>query len=506
MTFYEAAVEVLRRTGRPLHFKKITELAIRDSLLSHVGKTPETTMGERLELEVRREGDSVVVKTRPGVYALREEALTLLNEEAERRAAAKAAIQIERNLGVEVDSEVEDDEEPESVEVEGSDDADEDIEEEPKQALDESAETDDDADDSDEGDENDANEASAGESNGEGGRKRRRRRRRRGKGGAESVERGDGAAVALVPEGDDETAPVAESKAPEANERSERLGRGRKDNSRKDDARKDTGKDTSKDDVTGRFDSVGEAAYAALKASQRSPMTIDAIAEMIFQKKLVRFHTHDPATTVQSAMVTDNQVRQRLGKRPLFVAYGPSMWGLTEWGFSEAGVQKERQVHRLANELRDEVVVQLGKALLDIKPQAIEMMVITLLDRLDYRNLKVSKRSSDGDVFFTADWRRGFFDTRVCVQVVVDAEAEIDVDDVKALRDSLHHNSGEEGVIVHLGEVSKEAVREARNGQKITIIDREALLRLLVQEGIGVRTYNVHVSMVDSAFIEALKE
>lgn len=498
MTFYEAAVEVLRRTGRPLHFKKITELAIRDSLLSHVGKTPETTMGERLELEVRREDDSIVVKTRPGVYALREEALALLNEEAERRAAERAAIQLERNQGVEVDSEVEDDEEPDSMEVEGSDDADDSVEVEVQQDAERSSDAneseegdEEDDSDSDEGEENNGAET-ANESNGEGGRKRRRRRRRRGKGNADSAERAE--ATVAAPSDIEEATP--EPKAFEVVV--ERQGRGRKENQQK--------VDTRKDDVTGRFDSVGEAAYAALKASQRSPMTVDVIAETIFQKKLVRFHTHDPATTVQSAMVTDNQVRQRLGKRPLFVAYGPSMWGLTEWGFSEAGVQKERQVHRLANELRDEVVVQLGKALLDVKPQAIEMMVITLLDRLDYRNLKVSKRSSDGDVFFTADWRRGFFDTRVCVQVVVDADAEIDVDDVKTLRDSLHHNSGEEGVIVHLGEVSKDAVREARNGQKITIIDREALLRLLVQEGIGVRTYNVHVSMVDTAFIEALKE
>src|SRR5690554_4085093 len=62
MTFYEAAVEVLRRSKRPLHFKKITEVAIRDALLSHVGKTPETTMGERLELEVRRADESIVIK------------------------------------------------------------------------------------------------------------------------------------------------------------------------------------------------------------------------------------------------------------------------------------------------------------------------------------------------------------------------------------------------------------------------------------------------------------
>ena len=48
MTFTEAAAEVLRLVGRPLHYKEITDLAIEKNLLSHVGKSPEVTMGARL--------------------------------------------------------------------------------------------------------------------------------------------------------------------------------------------------------------------------------------------------------------------------------------------------------------------------------------------------------------------------------------------------------------------------------------------------------------------------
>ncbi|MEM9866034.1 MAG: winged helix-turn-helix domain-containing protein, partial [Myxococcota bacterium] len=48
MTFTEAAVEILRLVGKPLHYKKITEIAIERNLLSHVGKTPEITMSSRL--------------------------------------------------------------------------------------------------------------------------------------------------------------------------------------------------------------------------------------------------------------------------------------------------------------------------------------------------------------------------------------------------------------------------------------------------------------------------
>jgi len=53
MTFTEAALEVLRREGKPLHFTKITELAIRESLLDHVGKIPEETMADQLAAHAR---------------------------------------------------------------------------------------------------------------------------------------------------------------------------------------------------------------------------------------------------------------------------------------------------------------------------------------------------------------------------------------------------------------------------------------------------------------------
>ncbi len=53
MTFTEAAIEVLRREGKPLHFKKIAEIAVRESLLDHVGKVPDDTMADQLTAHCR---------------------------------------------------------------------------------------------------------------------------------------------------------------------------------------------------------------------------------------------------------------------------------------------------------------------------------------------------------------------------------------------------------------------------------------------------------------------
>lgn len=71
MTFTEAAIEVLRREGKPLHFKKIAEIAIRENLLDHVGKVPEETMADQLTAHCRLpRTERRVAPVQPGTFAL----------------------------------------------------------------------------------------------------------------------------------------------------------------------------------------------------------------------------------------------------------------------------------------------------------------------------------------------------------------------------------------------------------------------------------------------------
>src|SRR5450432_2355144 len=73
MTFTEAAAQVLRLVGKPLHYKEITDVAIEKNLLSHVGKSPEVTMGARLAALLKKEDKTnAIVRVKPGVFALRE--------------------------------------------------------------------------------------------------------------------------------------------------------------------------------------------------------------------------------------------------------------------------------------------------------------------------------------------------------------------------------------------------------------------------------------------------
>lgn len=254
------------------------------------------------------------------------------------------------------------------------------------------------------------------------------------------------------------------------------------------------------------MDAIARAVHTVLSSHDKKPMNVADLAKEIFERRLVKFHTHDAAATVQAAMAGDNQLRERAGNRPLFIRYGRERWGLTSWGMSRESVEREQSILSLAEEIRQDAVQTLGEALTDVKPEALEHLALTLLQRLGYQEIKVSKRSADGDVFFTSDWRQGLADVRVCIQVVGDTEIELEADAVTGLRGTLHHYSASEGVIIHLGDIDTDAIKESREERlaPITLLDRDTFVELLIRHGIGVRTYQAPITMVDTSFIDAI--
>src|ERR1700760_4037874 len=70
MTFLEAAREILRKEGKPLHYKDLTERAMTKKLLTFVGRTPEVTMQTQLTAAVKKAPGNPFVRVKPGVFGL----------------------------------------------------------------------------------------------------------------------------------------------------------------------------------------------------------------------------------------------------------------------------------------------------------------------------------------------------------------------------------------------------------------------------------------------------
>jgi len=69
MTFLDAAYEILKQAGQPLHYTLIAQRALAAGLVDTRGQTPEATMGSRLYVDTKRP-DSRFRRERRGVFAL----------------------------------------------------------------------------------------------------------------------------------------------------------------------------------------------------------------------------------------------------------------------------------------------------------------------------------------------------------------------------------------------------------------------------------------------------
>jgi restriction system protein len=76
MTFLDAAHEILKQVGQPLHYREITKRALEQGFIESKGKTPEATMNAQLAVNIKRaeEGGppSRFVRAGRGIFGLRE--------------------------------------------------------------------------------------------------------------------------------------------------------------------------------------------------------------------------------------------------------------------------------------------------------------------------------------------------------------------------------------------------------------------------------------------------
>lgn len=72
-SFKSAAVKVLRKSGRPLHYREITKRAQQQGLIRTDGKTPWATMNAQLSVDIKRNGEnSRFIRTDPGYFYIKD--------------------------------------------------------------------------------------------------------------------------------------------------------------------------------------------------------------------------------------------------------------------------------------------------------------------------------------------------------------------------------------------------------------------------------------------------
>jgi hypothetical protein len=543
MTFTEAAAEVLRIAGKPLHYKEITELAIEKNLLSHVGKSPEVTMGARLAALLKKEDKTnPIVRVKPGVFALREW------NDKKRKRGGEASEPEPEDHDVEVNAlEVEAAQRGGDAEEDRRDEDDEPILVSGEDALRSelaasAAELFDDEEDDDQpilsspgdrsgdrqGASSQASPAGGDAAAADGGRRRRRRRRRRGgrneageertssprvdagaATGAAGTAGGAGAGPASVPvdEGSQPDVvrdPLAPPPRPMVRDRHQIMAGGAP-----------TGIEVPQgegEELSGR--ELADATVMVLSGFDRTqgPVQVRAAVDALLRRGRLSGDIALAQAQLMASLRADNLRRLASGQRPRFrfaqAGSSPKV-ALTDWSLSSDLVRLELDAIAAVERYRDGARRMMLRKLQELPGHALIELMLLGLERVGMTNLRTIRRAGapGGEAHFAAVHRTGNDEIRTAIVVRKDGR-EIGRERVSDLRGALHHyGPASAGWLLTTGQVLSGAREEAsaQAAPPVTLFDGMALCRVLEDNDVGVVRTRFSTAIPDLELYDTLR-
>jgi restriction endonuclease Mrr len=542
MTFTEAAAQVLRLVGKPLHYKEITDVAIEKNLLSHVGKSPEVTMGARLAALVKKgDKENPLIRVKPGVFALRE-----WNSDAIAKGLADRTPALERLAAAMaesgeplVDFPDGDESYSEAPPSDGSSPSAEKPDEPSPLVTNEgdrrraeiaagaielfAAEADDDqpifgaaADDEWEEDESDDTDR-------DGASRRRRRRRKRGRPG-DDVRLGgeDDLPKYTVSEPSNELlkAADAELRAREAREPEKATATNRFEPraESRNDVRTGSGNLATNgergrpanllDDLNGK--DLADSILQILSGYDRNggAIPLQKLVETGKRRGRISADLAQGQALVEASIRADNARRQASGLRPRFRLVDKRL-ALSDWYIDGEMLRLEREIQQTADRYREHVRRNILRRLQELPQRSVGELILVLLERVGYSDMQMVKRpgAHGAELHLAARLALPHGEYRSALVIRRDGR-EIGRERVTELRGALHHyGTAQMGCLITTGQALSGARDEAAapNATPVNLIDGLALVRLCEQEGIGVVTSTISLPSPDVDLFDALR-
>jgi restriction endonuclease Mrr len=510
MTFTEAAAHVLRISGKPLHYKEITEMAIEKNLLSHVGKSPEVTMGARLAALLKKEDKTnPIVRVKPGIFALREwkggKGTPMPDMEVPEDGEGDVnALEVEAAQATMHDD---DEDGPKTTPLSGDDVF-------RAELAAEGAELFGDEDDDDQPIMGGTSEpppgsddpnAAAGDSD---PNRRRRRRRRRGRGGREGeagVEGGapgaprlDGSSNGDSPGFTEAPERVEGFNRPVVRERTQFTAPNASDIPVADG-----------DELAGR--ELADAAIIVLSSFDRGQgaAPIRSVAEILARKGRL---PNDPTTAsgaLSASLRADNLRRQAQGQRQRFRFAAQGRVALTDWSMNPDLVRLEQDALLAIERYREAARKTMLRKLQELPGHGFVELCLLTLERLGMTSLRPVRRSGSpgGELHFAGIHRTGADEIRTAVVIRKDGR-EIGRERVTDLRGAMHHyGPATAGWLITTGQVLSGAREEASTPgtSPIALYDGLSFCRLLDEQGVAVTRATLTIGIPDMELLETLR-
>ena len=226
--------------------------------------------------------------------------------------------------------------------------------------------------------------------------------------------------------------------------------------------------------------SFTDAAEAVLEQfGHKQPMHYRAITEKALALGLVSTKGLTPEASLYAQVLTETKRKARRGEPPRFVIHGKGLIGLVKWTVGGLAFQIEQH-----NEVvRRKLLAQL----LAMDPPEFEALVVELLVALGFDDVNPTPISGDGGIDVRGTLVVGdVIRTRMAVQVKR-WKRNVQAPTVQQVRGSL--GTHEQGLIVTTSDFGKGARAEAEraNAVPVALMNGEQLVKLLVENDIGVR-------------------
>lgn len=533
MTFLEAALEILKRERKPLHYKELTEKAMERKLLTFVGRTPEVTMQTQLTSAVKKAPGAPFVRVKPGVFGLLRYPEGAPEPEVEQTVAAEAGPKDkpaeggegrgrrrrrggrgrrrDRRGGEEARSESETQgsdagassisAEMPSTEMETISALDEaDGSEEPDvgslsaearaAALAETGVLEGDADEDDGDPDVTAADGAADDEQDE---------------GDVEVEVEGGATPDLETTATDLPAQPGDGEATPAPALASEGGRG----SHHGGGASSSSGGASESGAQGGGRKVMTPMDAAIEILKgQSPgrgLHVRQIADSAVRRRLIHGEPNEAWRVLRAALASESKERLRAGVRPRIKSAGSGLFALAR-RVPDADLEKAEYVFGEARRaLRERTVASLEQRLADLSPAAFEAITRVVLQREGFGPATFVKRV-DGTIYVEALRGRGFRPSK-CLIALRPGTAAAGRRALGELRAGIRARNQDEGLLVLAGRLADDAIAEwKQSGQPVEVVDGPALAETCVRHGIGVMTANVAVDLVDADFFAELSE
>jgi hypothetical protein len=519
MTFLEAALEILKRERKPLHYKELTERAMERKLLTFVGRTPEVTMQTQLTSAVKKAPGAPFVRVKPGVFGLLRypeqvaepsapESAPTTEEKAAQSGEGRGRRRRRGGRGRRKDRRGDGDDRQagRSSEGQGREVATADA------AL-ETRDSDHGGGDEQEGSEEpdigslsaEARAAALAETgvlegdieDGE------------GEAGSEAAHE-DEIEVAEEEDQNSEAAiggeaePISSSReadatptpAPLAEATPAPLGSGSAGQ----------GAATESQGAVRRVMSPVDAAIEVLRGqSPGRGVHVRQIADSAVRRRLIHGEPNEAWRVIRAALASEAKERLRAGLRPRIKSAGSGLFALSR-RVPDADLEKAEYVFGEARRaLRERTLAAVEQRLGDLAPASFEALARVVLQREGFGPATFVKRV-DGTIYVEALRGRGFRPSK-CLIALRPGLAAAGRRALGELRAGIRARGQDEGLLVLAGRLADDAISEwKQSGQPVEVVDGPALAETCVRHGIGVISASIAVDLIDADFFAELSE